>query len=397
MFKKPGKQQDPVDESTARAIDENGAPSDEVAEAASEDSGYSIPAPQSQPASSPDDWLETSPIPASPEAPQILEPAADSAPSDPPELGDNGRTSAVAQHILAMPAEVDRLQLRLKQEFARISPLDESSAIQQQKPGPMLREVQTFLQRTIDESRGPLEVAINVKQAIETALESVHGMLDEVDAVCAALRGEIEQVEALRQFVDVLDHGAAAAAENGHEAAAPQGHQPTESESEEAEEQAPRGTGRETEYQPPAELEPVAHLMESPAFMTSESAGHGYHQAQDDSGVTEAAELDPEAHDLSYTGTFYITVKPLLGEEPFGKVWASLERVVGEGRLVASEPLVDRSGVRVTVDIGEEALTLPQLQTGIPQGKWHPIDHQNAEIIVPEEPFVLDGDPSSLA
>lgn len=395
--------------------------------------------------------------------------------------------------IRAMQREVDELRLRLEEELGRVGVVREGVG-----PGtPVVAEMRRLLLDSRAQKERLVEDAAKVRDGVRKTFESARGLLEEVDAILHAARGELAQVEALERYLGGGAQTAPArqpvqqpatraepriAATDGDQASMAGRREPTADaataaasgsaasarrESDGRSDQTPArpaaaqtvepaGTRRQREASPaePPARPPVQRpappsrpeqqeteqslesalekalggafrdkTPEAPSSTAARrgepsprrelpprepsAAANGLEQelsaalgnwADWDKGAT-AAEADARqggdgasqaprlsARELGspYTGTFYITVRPLLGGTAFGRFWTSLEKVLGVGKVIDSSPLRDRSALRLTVEMGKDQVTVSQLVSGIPDAEFHRVDDKNLEVNLSE-------------
>lgn len=139
------------------------------------------------------------PVPADP-LPPVAPPAVQFAPSFQPRETPVGADAA--ERIRAMQREVERLHVRLEEELGRIGAIKESSGPALTSRSTMMNEVRAFLQSSKEQNNRLLQEAVSTRHGIVQALESVQKMLGELDAITAAIRGELAHAEAFERFVE---------------------------------------------------------------------------------------------------------------------------------------------------------------------------------------------------
>lgn len=140
------------------------------------------------------------PVPAAQPLPPVGTPAVHFAPSF--QLRETPVGADAAERIRAMQREVERLHVRLEEELGRIGTIRESSGSALASRSTMLSEVRAFLQNSKEQNNRLLQEAGSARHGIVQALESVQRMLGELDAITAAIRGELAQAEAFERFVE---------------------------------------------------------------------------------------------------------------------------------------------------------------------------------------------------
>lgn len=441
--------------------------------------GAGAPAAEAQPAP------PRSPVPpVAPGAARLSNP-----PPDPrePLAGQD----AVAR-IRAMQREVEELRSRLEGELSNLGTLRGTVGPEAGSRTRVFDELRQFLVNAKAQKELLVEEAEKVRRTVLEAFESARGMLEEVDAIVQAAKGEMAQVEAVERYlgggaelappreagalrpaappeplqgVTKTDVAAAAgrlavsATGAGEEAktpgAAPGGleeertrvevsgrqgrvqetgragagterevpaaepstglvgqpgaarREPAQMEAEESLEsalqkalggtlreepsEAPAATGTRRSEPPPQresstlERELSAALGSWTGLDQGAAAKEVAAPARGD-GVSLTERPQPSATDdgSPLMGTFYITVKPLVGGAAYGRFWTLLEKVVGVGKVVDSAPLRDQRALRLTVDLGHEQVTMGQLTSGVPGVEFRRVDEQNLEVTISE-------------
>ena len=96
-----------------------------------------------------------------------------------------------------------------------------------------------------------------------------------------------------------------------------------------------------------------------------------------------APQPQPAASPVEYSGEFSIVVTPRPDKSGIERMWTVLEGVVGVGKVVASQPLRDGSGLEFTLDLGKERLSTTQLTTAIPGSAVEPLEPDKLKLGLP--------------
>ena len=91
----------------------------------------------------------------------------------------------------------------------------------------------------------------------------------------------------------------------------------------------------------------------------------------------------PAAAPVEYSGEFSIVVTPRPDKSGIERMWTALEGVVGVGKVIASQPLRDGSGLEFTLDLGKEKLSTTQLTMAIPGSVVEPLDPDKLKLGLP--------------
>ncbi|MBM3946828.1 MAG: hypothetical protein FJ315_05445 [SAR202 cluster bacterium] len=273
-------------------------------------------------------------------------------PESAPEPPRGQPDDELTRRLRALEMEVDRLRGERQRNEARGRTLADLGRNARSMREAMLRDVGTYLQRSSEQGRWLAEEARRLKGEMEGQLAATRRLIEDLEMLATGAHHDVEQATALERLVEDLQTGQPPSRAPMLDATVSRGSGDTRA----------RSMADEVGDELTQAMEAVAEWDEdddSPKVFRREQNGV---QAHREPGADEAAQGGGQSSRM-----FSVTVVPTVEGQQLARIWAALEGVVGKDRVVASEPLRDGKGLRLTLESPTAPVGLGQLSAALPE------------------------------